>query len=361
MTSPLQVFLRELGLDGNRFPSVPSDALRYLFNLASLNLSGNPLGARGGDLGESSFDNVGGLKTLYLSGCDLGGISERAFHNVTGLERLDLSSNRLSAFSTRTFVQLASLRTLDVSGNALPFLPVAVQGLQAVVDLDLGANPLVRLKEKPESRAVMSKMERLLIRGTNLTTIEPTDFDLFPNLRELDITGNKLSRVAPYAFRSQAKLERLDLSRNDVLHLSRERLFGLTALRTLNLSRNLLASLDVFPRDLSGLAVLDLAHNRLRSFSRESLRYLSGLVRLDMKGNLLRQLYPEALLPLDSLRAVDLSLNHFQELPLLELSPVEDTLESVALEGESRRDTDLWRAINGGTATNTTSFIGGLK
>ena len=53
-----QVFLEELHLDANNFSAMPAESLQYLFNLVSLNMSGNCLG----HLGENFFDNVRGLR-----------------------------------------------------------------------------------------------------------------------------------------------------------------------------------------------------------------------------------------------------------------------------------------------------------
>ena len=119
------------------------------------------------------------------------------------------------------------------------------------------------------------------------------------------------------------------------MHLSRERLVGLTSLKTLNLSRNLIGSLDAFPPDLKSLLVLDVSHNRLRSVARDSLTHLPNLIRLDLRGNLLSELMPEVLLPLKKVRALDLGSNQFSTLPLDAVSAVEDTLESVNLEGRT--------------------------
>ena len=197
----------------------------------------------------------------------------------------------------------------------------------------MNGNTFQRLKEIPISKAVMITVEDVSITRTNLTTISPNDFDLFPSLLSLDLSKNQLSRIAPYAFRSLAKLEYLDLSTNDIIHLSRERLFGLFSLRTLNLSRNHLGSLDAFPQDLSSLAILDVSHNRLRNIARDSLKHLTGLIRLDLRGNLLSVLFSEVLTPLRSVRAIDLSRNQFSSMPLDELEAVEDSLENINFEG----------------------------
>lgn len=324
-----QVFLQELSLDRNQFKMVPGPALKYLLHLATFNFSGNQVRS----LGESSFDNVGGLKVLDFSHNGLQSVAERAFHNITNLQHLILSHNQLRVFETSTFVPLAALHSFNAKHNQLEFIPVAVQGLRKVQILEFSGNPMERLKEIPESRAVMLTMESLILTGTNLTTISPTDFDLFPSLVTLDLSGNKLSRVAPYAFRSLAKVQSLDLSRNDIIHLSRERLFGLFQLKTLNLSRNHLGSLDAFPTDLATLAILDVSFNRLRNVARDSLKHLTGLIQLDLRGNLLTALFPEVFHSLRSIKAIDLRWNQLRVLPLEELVSAEDSLESINFEG----------------------------
>ena len=140
---------------------------------------------------------------MDVSENDMDTIAERAFHNVTKLQTLELGSNRLDNFPTRTFVPLMDLRTFSAPRNRLPYIPVAVQGLRKVEGLDLAGNLFERLKEKPESRAVMLSVDEVRIAGTNLSTISPNDFDLFPYLRRLYLGGNRLSRVAPYAFRKE--------------------------------------------------------------------------------------------------------------------------------------------------------------
>ena len=152
-----------------------------------------------------------------------------------------------------------------------------------VANLDFSLNMMERLKEISESRAVMKTVTSVKITETNLTTISPSDLELFPNLVTLDLRQNKLSRVAPYAFRRLNKLQILDLSSNQIIHLSRERFMGLTSLQRLNLTRNHLTSLDLFPADMSELVLLDVSHNRIRSLARDSMTHLTRLVRLDLR------------------------------------------------------------------------------
>ena len=318
-------------LDRNQFERVPNEALKYLYHLKVLNMSGNLIT----HLRENNFDYVGSLLVLDLSANNMRMISERAFQNVTKLQELNLETNLVSTFYSRTFMPLSNnLLTFRGRGNQIPFIPVALFGLRKVVNLDLSLNMMSRLKEIPQTRAVMASVREVKISYSNLTTVSPTDFELEPNLIKLDLSCNKLSRVAPYAFRGLDKLQWLDMSRNEVMHLSRERFIGLLQLQQLNLSRNSLAGLGTFPSDLRGLVILDLSYNRLRSLARDSLTHLTRLVRLDLRGNLLSQLGPEVLHPMPSIKALDLADNSFSVLPLDGIQAIEDTLESVNFEGK---------------------------
>ena len=125
--------------------------MKYLYHLSVLNMSGNAISK----LGENSFDYVTNLASLDLSANNMRLISERAFHNVTKLRQLNLENNLLESFFTRTFLSLADLISFRARGNFLPYIPVAVQGLRQVADLDFSINMMERLKEIPESRAVM--------------------------------------------------------------------------------------------------------------------------------------------------------------------------------------------------------------
>ena len=78
-----------------------------------------------------------------------------------------------------------------------------------MTSLDFSLNMMERLKEIPESRAVMRSVREVKITYSNLTTVSPTDFELVPNLIKLDLSCNKLSRVAPYAFRGLSSLQSL--------------------------------------------------------------------------------------------------------------------------------------------------------
>ena len=76
-----QIFLEELHLDRNQFKLVPNEAMKYLYHLTLLNMSGNVLTK----LTENSFDYIGSLRKLDLSANRMRSIAERAFHNVTRL------------------------------------------------------------------------------------------------------------------------------------------------------------------------------------------------------------------------------------------------------------------------------------
>ena len=62
---------------------------------------------------------------------------------------------------------------------------------------------------------------------------------------------------------------------------------------------------------------------------------MSSLVRLDLKGNLLDVIASDVFKPLaSSLKALDLSSNVFSALPLEAIRAVDNSLETVRLEGK---------------------------
>ncbi len=174
-----QIFLEELHLDGNGFESVPNEAMKYLYHLKVLNMSSNRIRK----LSENSFDYVNSLQVLDLSANNMRLISERAFHNVTKLLKLSIEYNQMSSFFTRTFLPLAELVEFKAKGNRVPFIPVAVQGLRQVSLLDFSNNHFTRIKEIPESRAVMKSVTDVTITRTNLTTVSSSVY----NIKLLDI------------------------------------------------------------------------------------------------------------------------------------------------------------------------------
>ena len=117
-----------------------------------------------------------------------------------------------------------------------------MQALRSVKAIRMDGNTMGRLKEVPESRAVMHHVERLTVSRTNLAIVATNDFDLFPNLVDLNLHRNKVARIARHSFRGLHQLTSLDLSNNNIMHLSRDHLVGLQACQTLNLSRNYLGS-----------------------------------------------------------------------------------------------------------------------
>ena len=220
--------------------------------------------------------------------------------------------------------------------NLLPNIGIAVQGLRTIRVLKLNGNPMLRLKELPDSRGEMKTVRKVKITNSELISISKNDFSMFPNLRELILSQNKLTRIAKRAFERLGKLTTLDLSRNKVIHLSRERFIGMKSLKMFNLSYNVLGSLDVFPIEMQQLIVLDLSHNRIRSISRDTLRHLTNLVKLDLKDNLLGQILPEVLRPLESIKALNFAHNTFSTLPLDSIKAVEYTLTTINLEGKKK-------------------------
>ena len=152
--------------------------MKYLFNLRSLDLSGNLLT----QLDDSSFDDVTGLTRLDISNNLISILSNRVFHNVTRLESLNLAANHLVDFPTSTFIPLDKLEDINVASNQLQFIPIALQGLRQVRRMNISHNDITRLRMVADSGGSMASIRELVLSGTTMTEVDGNDLNLCPNL-----------------------------------------------------------------------------------------------------------------------------------------------------------------------------------
>ena len=120
----------------------------------------------------------------------------------------------------------------------------------------------------------MTSVSELIVSGTTMTEVDENDMNLCPNLVKLALNNNRILVVQQHAFKSLNKLQDLDISGNFIARLPGPSLIGLHSLRTFNLSRNRLNLLDIFPKDLFDLKILDLSFNEI---GKDGNGFLGGL------------------------------------------------------------------------------------
>ncbi|XP_069668870.1 chaoptin isoform X2 [Periplaneta americana] len=257
------------GLDAS-VSNVPAEALRPLVNLQHLDFSNNRIRV----MPETSFHFLKRLQVLELQDNEIDTVHKGTFQGGIhgGLEELHLSFNTLQSVNTHTFVDLPSLQWLHLDDNKI---------------------------SRIERRAFMNldRLKRLDLRGNKLHTISDEAFQNLPELELLDLAYNQLQSLDFSMLDQVGTLSsfRLNVSHNLLQRLEQNATAGRGSevamlhsnVKVLLLSRNWLTDIptELF-RFTTGLRVVDLSHNRLRSLP-DSLFSDENMERLDVSHNLL--------------------------------------------------------------------------
>lgn len=124
------------------------------------------------------------------------------------------------------------------------------------------------------------KLNTLIIRHNNITSISTDSFSTTPNLKCLDLSSNKLKTVKSAVFQELKVLEVLLLYNNHISYLDPSAFGGLSQLQKLYLSGNFLTQ---FPMDLyvgrfklAELMFLDVSYNRISSLPMHHINLVPG-------------------------------------------------------------------------------------
>ncbi len=162
-------------------------------------------------LQEGDFDNLPGLRNLYMENNRLESLPENVFDGSPNLERLHLDGNELSDLPEEVFDGLDSLEQLRLDGNDLSDLPEDVfDGLTSLELLFLNDNSALGALP-PEVFDGLDSLEELhLTNNTSLACIHPGQFDGLSALRELHLINTKLGNIAPTPHASRWRLNNLE-------------------------------------------------------------------------------------------------------------------------------------------------------
>ncbi len=130
--------LEELALKSNKIETVPTETLRHLKNLKSLDLSGNLISSFSADC----MKGLESLMSLYLNSLpNLEVVNDFAFAELKALTTLEIHSNRkLKSIGTKAFLALPMLKSVDLHANALTTLNVNTFEWSNLEKLDLRFN-----------------------------------------------------------------------------------------------------------------------------------------------------------------------------------------------------------------------------
>lgn len=235
------------------------------------------------------FDGLVAMETLSLEGNDIIEIPEFAFYGMPNLKILILSNNKLTNIRSETLAGLFHLEHLDISRNQLHHLSdTTFAPLPKLTSLDIRDNPITEVDASTfevtngtrvlfignENNALnlhsyalngLNELEKLLIYGLNVPTLQKSLLKGTPNLKYLELRG-KIDSIYFDAFTGSLLLETLILKNCSLKSISMDTFYGLTNLKILDLSDNQLQSLPSGVFDmLSSLDEIILTNNKLTS------------------------------------------------------------------------------------------------
>ena len=213
-------------------------------------------------LKHTDFDDLSGLKRLYLWGNHLTTLPVGVFDGPDGptrLERLFLADNRLTTLPEGVFDILTRLVYLRLDHNRLTALPDGLfDRLTSLQDLSLHVNQLSGLQAGLFDS--LRNLTRLELSNNQLRNLPAGLFDSLTRLRDLNLRSNQLSSLPAGLFDRLARLRYLYLADNQLSALPAGLFDGLASLQYLELSDNHLVGLTendpLFARLPSGVELL---------------------------------------------------------------------------------------------------------
>ncbi|KAM0925011.1 hypothetical protein ACQ4PT_004496 [Festuca glaucescens] len=275
-------YLRQLGLQENRFyGNIPSE-LGHLVGLENLNFSSNSIG---GDIPPSLASCVH-LQVVCLNHNKLQGVIPSALGVLPNLRVIDLRHNVLKGSVP---LELASLHNLEVlalgNNNLTGNIPVEIGNLKSLMYLNLVSNMMVG--EIPAEIANLTNLTQLYLDSNGLTGHVPVWLGGLQKLQILYLSNNQLSGSIPPSLGNLSSLQVLDFQSN-----------GLTG--------GIPESLG----NLNLLTVLSLTSNSLTGQIPHTLGKLSSLIEFYLNGNLLKGSIPPSIYNLSTLQVFAVQANN---------------------------------------------------
>ena len=182
--------LEHLTLKKNNVMAIEREQLKGLKCLRTLNLSRNALTAK--NISSDTFDSEE-LNTLDLSHNELTEVPE-GVGKAKCLLVLNLSHNKLEAIPSQLLMNVTDLLNLDVSHNNLEALPPQLRRLTNLQTLVLSNNPLSHFQIRP--LPAMTELRTLHMRKTqrSLSNI-PVNLEGLVHLADVDLSENELTKI----------------------------------------------------------------------------------------------------------------------------------------------------------------------
>ncbi|CAG0879191.1 unnamed protein product [Cyprideis torosa] len=275
------------------------------------------------------------IHVLYVSNSTVGVLENGMFRN-TRIQNIQLSDCQIERIEGGAFIgQEETLTNLNLANNLMEDAPVeAIRGLRKLSQLDLTRNKISVL---PDNAFITLKLTALkLADNHNLTLSDDAFRGIERSLKNLNLKEVGLSTI-PKAIRNLTALAFLDLAQNRIQDLGRGLLRGMDSLTALNLERNFLQDLEASAFDgvTDTLRSLSLLNNVLGEYPTKALTPLSRLKVLDIGFNRIRELPADAFSSMSSLSLLALDGNPLQGIPEAAFTHLNSSLRGISLGGKA--------------------------
>ncbi|KAK9399767.1 decorin [Crotalus adamanteus] len=210
------------------------------------------------EIKDGDFKNLKSLHALILVNNKISKISPGAFSPLKKLERLYLSKNNLKELPENMPKSLQELRAHE--NDIVKLKKSAFTGLNNVIVIELGTNPLKSSGVENGAFQGMKKLSYIRISDTNITSIPK---GLPVSLTELHLDGNKISKIDTDSLSELPNLAKLGLSYNRIASVENGSLTNVPHLRELHLDNNELAKVPAGLGEHKYIQVVYLHNNKI--------------------------------------------------------------------------------------------------
>lgn len=339
--------LEVLLLDHNQISDIPLDTFNDLDNLVKLDISYNRMTKVDKDV----FSKLKKLKFLLMNNNLIEKLSAKIFKSNQQLEIVSLQNNRIKYIGGSMLRSLTKLKLLSMNENVCideefseatlkqfdirsmshctpptdiecKFVVASSSYACSVVDLTV-ENENTIIKEvngvhlRSKSNADVSalsivdqnvqhfpvdfgkffpRLKKILVKNSQLTTIDDNSFDLMTEVVEIEIIENELTFLSDETFQKlKNSIEIINLSNNKISKVDTKTFNNLQKLKVLNLGSNKLQTLNsnLFNHNMN-LEELRLNKNSLKSIGAHLMNNLKSLKAADFTENVcLNQKFPD--------------------------------------------------------------------
>uniref|UniRef100_T1KFX6 LRRCT domain-containing protein n=1 Tax=Tetranychus urticae TaxID=32264 RepID=T1KFX6_TETUR len=275
------------------------------------------------------------IDVLYINNATIGTLTKATF---TGLDiaNLHISRSRLTTIEPDAFSGLEDkLVKLSLPDNLLSEVPIkSLSSLLALRTLDLSVNNITSLSA---SAFASNQLATLKLADNRLVSIDEYAFQgLEPHLKHLNLKGTSLT-VIPNAIANLTALAFLDLAQNRLESLGPKQFENLQTLTALSLERNKITSIDeeAFLGVNDSLSSLSLLNNLIKSFPSQAISSLTELRVLDLGFNIIESIPEDGFHKNTLLTLLALDGNPMSTLPFQPFKHLNSTLRGLSLGGKS--------------------------